>query len=269
VSFDKQNFARTVSEQQAGISPQMWPIKIDIGGFPGPTTIGLNSPFEIDINPCDCIWLPITYDKSYGVNPIQSDTTWGPRAGLPDPSVAGGNLIQTWESQANYYQVTPPVFGLRFNSPNNPWLLWGLGTLRPGPAPLFGIETGNLGAGQFRFGGSSLMRSITGPISRMWCQYYAWGQVRYSPAPDDYASLYQQIILLSMLGFSQESRDFTQPVSNSDAVAIPSGPPPEMWSSTSCGGYRTPDLNSADLRALGVNPMAVAPTTAGAGSTSG
>jgi hypothetical protein len=262
VSFDKQNFARTVSEQQAGISPQMWPIKLDPtnGVPPGPATVGLNSPYEVEINPCDCIWLPITYDKSYGVNGIQSDPAWS--YGFVDPAIAGSNIFEMWDAQSNWLTFEPPIFGLRFNSPNNPWLLWGLGTLQAS-SQMYGNAVQN-----FRSGGASLMRSITGPISRLWCQYYKWGGVRYGHAPDNFVATYQQVILLSMLGFRQETREFMQPATN--IVAAPDMViPPETWTSLSCGGYRTTDLNSADLRVLGANPVPVAPTTAGAGSTNG
>ena len=174
MSFDKQNFARTIQEQQAGISPQMWPIKLDPGT--GANRVSLNSPFEVDINPCDCIWLPVTFDKSYGVHPIQTDPLSG--GWFPSPSVAGANVWEMWDSTqpSMQFNFAPPIFGLRFNTPNNPWMLWGLGEscINSG-SPLFGWGNTTPGSGVTpralaRWGASSMMRSITGPISRLWCQ---------------------------------------------------------------------------------------------------
>lgn len=260
MSFDKQNFARTVQEQQAGISPQMWPIKIDPGDGPA---LSLNSVFEVDINPCDCVWLPYTFDKSYGYNPIQGS----PYASqYPDPTVIGANIYDSWDTSQQTYLTSAPVFGLRFNSPNNPWLVWGLGV----PQPRSGLSLGGalapwgVSPGHGRLGASSLMRSITGPISRLWCQFYQWA---YTGASGFVPYQYQQVMLLSMLGFSQQSDDFQQPVN--DATQKLTGPPIEYRSLLSCGGYRTSDLNSADLRVLGQNPMPVAPTTSGKGSATG
>jgi hypothetical protein len=260
MSFDKQNFARTVVEQQAGIAPQMWPIKIDPGV--GSNQISLNSPFEVDINPCDCVWLPTTFDKSYGINPIQNDG--GAKYFFADPSICGTNLFEVYDAGSGFYNISPPVFGLRFNSPNNPWLLWSLGTgctVNRTP-PLNGAAV----KGFFRVGGTSFMRSITGPISRLWCQYYQWGMYGNGvAAPIVYA--YQQVILLSMLGFQQETHNFEQ--GKQDNGAILTIAPTENYSSLHCGGYRTTDLNSADLRVLGQSPYPAAPPTSGKGSTGG
>lgn len=253
MSFDKQNFARTIQEQQAGISPQMWPIKID------PGTLSLNSPFEIEINPCDHIWLPITYDKSYGVLPLQNFVTppWG--AG---PAIVGWNTIDVIDTDgpasggmAPLYGTNAPVFALRFNTPNNPWLLWGLSTLQT--AWRYGPTAGDSWAPA---GASTMMRSITGPISRLWCQYYRWAKYH----GEDTTS---QVMLLSMLGFNHQSSEHVQ--AQIDGGTNGPRPDPESVTMIGGGGYRTPDLNSADLRVLGQNPVAVAPTPAGAGSTKG
>ena len=271
MSFDKQNFARSVAEQQAGIAPQMWPIKIDPGTGTG--RVSLNSPFEIEINPCDSIWLPFTYDKSYGVHPIQND----PAVGYfwSNPAVCGANMYEIYDTHPNGpnfpFQFTPPTFGLRFNSPNNPWLLWGLACASmgaygtpPGSSPLqaWGSTAPSVPRGYARQGAASMMRSITGPISRLWCQFYLWAEVNGAP----YAAS-QQVMLMSMLGFNQETREFVQPVGDFQGV-LP-GPPAETQTALNCGAYRTTDLNSADLRVLGQSPYPAAPPTSGKGSTGG
>ena len=259
MSFDKQNFARTIQEQQAGISPQMWPIKL----VPG--ALSLNSPFEVEINPCDCIWLPITYDKSYGTNPLQTPGGIMPYA--PDSNVFGWNVVDAFDPAspdgsgiAPNLHTAAPIFGLRFNSPNNPWLLWSLSTgmvsWRWGFEPSPALQTWQPA------GSSTFMRSISGPISRMWCQFYSWTMNGGIVAPQG-----TQVILMSMLGFSQQSveRRQTQFSTNSGG----SRPDPESVNIIGCGGYKTSDLNSADLRVLGQNPMPAAPTTSGKGSTTG
>ena len=251
MSFDKQNFARTVQEQQAGISPQMWPIKLN------PGAISLNSPFEVDINPCDCIWLPYTYDKSYG-QPTRYRLPGGIMPITCDPTICGQNFADILDAGQGVWVMQAPIIGLRFNSPNNPWMLWSLG----GP---FTVGTWGLApsSGKYRpVGYASMMQSLTGPISRIWCQYYRWG-IFYGNS----VAAWQQIVLMSMAGFSHQSTATIDPIfdGNGGLTALP----PTIYQSISSGGYRTTDLNSADLRVLGQNPMPAAPTTSGKGSTTG
>jgi hypothetical protein len=249
VSFDKQNFARTVQEQQGGISPQMWPILCPDNGH-----LVVDQPYEISINPCDSIWLPATFDKSYGTNPLQNISFTNRY--FPNPAHAGANAYDVNESSVNptppsapYLSpaiVAAPLFALRFNSPNNPWLLWGLGNgFNPASLGYWGTVT----AGQTPMtplGHSTLMRSISGPISRLWITYRALGACWGGPTPVGM----NQIVLLSSLGYSQSSLDHSQPVL--DPFGIFLAPPPIYDFPLSSGGYRSPDLNSADLLALGV-----------------
>jgi len=244
VSFDKVNFARTVTEQQSGISPQMWPIVCPDNG-----NLALNHPYEIAINPCDCIWLPCTYDKSYGVNPWQNDPNIGKY--FTNPIFAGQNIFDVMQVVSQPvgfpfpYIIQAPHFALRFNSPNNPWLLWGLGEMRQAAA--WGAS------GVVPWGRQTQMRSISGPISRMWIQYYEFAQWPLNSAPKGG----NQIVLLSMRGYAQESIERIQLVN--DTTGILTSPQAEHREILSCGGYRSPDLNTADLSALGVKPT----TTAG------
>jgi hypothetical protein len=243
MSFDKANFARTVKEQQAGISPQMWPIICPDNGH-----LVLNHPYEISINPCDCIWLPITYDKSYGINPWQYDTyqsLW-----MASPSDAGQNVCDVYDLGPG--NPTPPIpfvtqaplFALRFNTPNNPWLLWGLSTEGNGNS-WYVWGTGN---GYRPFGCASHMRSISGPISRLWIQYYRFAQAPGFPT----IAGGNQIVLMSMLGYSQQSTE--QFYNALDQSKLLTNPPPTQHGGIACGGYRTTDLDTADLLALGVKP---------------
>lgn len=269
MSFDKQNFARTVQEQQAGISPQMWPIMCRDNG-----SLVLNQPYEISINPCDCVWLPYTYDKSYGVNPGQLNAQTSPF--LASPAIAGANVSDVRFAGKNPVVTTfswaplilAPIFGLRFNSPNNPWLLWGLGD----PTLVQASGAGRWGSGAppdgglMPIGGSTLMRSITGPISRLWIQYYQFALTIFNAAATTPTGL-NQIVLMSMAGFSQQSFDRRSVVVDDTADPVLLAPPPLDNGVVACGGYHTTDLNSADLNALHQNPMPSAPTTSGKGST--
>lgn len=241
MSFDKQNFARTVQEQQGGIAPQMWPILCPDNGH-----LVLNQPYEININPCDCIWLPTTYDKSYGVNAGQGSATAGMY--MANGAFWGQNPVDIFEPGTGQWRIVAPTFGLRFNSPNNPWLLWGLSFLLNTTA--FGTAPGAHGVGPV--GSMMTMRSITGPISRMWIQYYNFASA-IGGAPVGM----NQIVLMSMLGFNQQSEELTW--SNTDGDGIYNAPPVPRQTSIHCGGHRTTDLNTADLQALGVKPVTGAP----------
>lgn len=250
MSFDKQNFARTVQQQQAGISPQMWPIICPDNGYLSP-----NTPYEISINPCDSIWLPATFDKSYGTNPIQSDPTYGQY--YPNPTLMGCNMYEVARTTPNpgatytAMLIDAPVFSLRFNSPNNPWMLWGLGNGFASPQP-WGEAAANM-TYSIR---STMMRSITGPISRLWIQYYLLG----GPDAGGNRVGFNQIVLLSMLGFSQASEELNATLV--DPGGVLTSPPTQFREQISCGAYRTTDLNSADLAIIG-EAGAAAPTVTG------
>jgi hypothetical protein len=241
MSFDKQNFARSIKEQQSGISPQMWPIICPDNGH-----LVQNHPYEIAINPCDSIWLPATYDKSYGVNPVQLDSRTSQY--FPGAQLAGCNVwdVKQVTKNPNFSPVPinvivqAPCFGLRFNSPNNPWLLWGLQSIMVGST--FGPSAQG---GLMDWGRSAMMRAISGPISRLWIQWYSFVQYPGFSTPVGA----NQIVLMSMLGYSQMTLEQDQ--STADPAGILTAIPQEKQTAIICGGYRMPDLNTADLNSLG------------------
>jgi hypothetical protein len=237
MSLDKQNFARTIQEQQGGIAPQMWPIMCPDNG-----SLVLNQPYEISINPCDCIWLPATYDKSYGPNPAQSAA--GISNYLVNPATMGQNICDLLSTINTPPWITlAPIFGLRFNSPNNPWLLWSLGGTSLNTFS-WGVTDTPQTVGPS--GTSTMMRSICGPISRLWIQYYSFCFPQVSGA--------NQIVLMSMLGFNQSSMENRSPTV--DLGEVLTAPPVQYRNIITCGGYITTQLNTADLQALGVKPAA-------------
>ena len=101
-------------------------------------------------------------------------------------------------------------------------------------------------------GSSGIMRSISGPISRMWCQFYADNE-RWNSR----TSRTQVISYVDVLGFSQQSVERRQMQFSTNSGG--SRPDPESVNTIGCG-CKTSDLNSADSRVLGQNPTA-APTT--------
>lgn len=243
MSFDKTNFALSVQQQQGGIAPQMWPIKCPDNG-----SLALNQPYEININPCDAIWLPITYDKSYGPNAWQTSKTT-PSQWMIDPTIAGQNICDVIDYSGNAnLTVIPaviqaPIFGLRFNSPNNPWTLWSLAQTANN-----GWQNWGAGSGSAPFGSTTFMRSITGPISRLWIQYYFFAAHPGlgSPATETGGN---QIILMSSLGYSTTSVESQCNVLDSHKILT--SPPPNLQRTIVAGGYKMPDMNTADLHTIG------------------
>jgi hypothetical protein len=353
MSVDTQNFHRVVKEQQGGINPQMWPIRIS----PAELGIGLNSPVEININPCDLLWMPSTYDKSYGVNPFQS-SIGAVYSQCIDPILAGQNVGDVFDyndATSVPWGQEAALFALRFNSPNNPWILWGLSTLLykkrfggpqiPSTAPVaqaglamlvngtvtvLNSQTPSRNTGGFQltcsqvvgeqgllsigavtagvsfqinsdnplddsviswtfiappattaaakaqakkrssksepseadsgpfgtlttpFGQSGCMRSITGPITRLWVQYYRWatvnGNVPYPPPPPSIPA--SQVVLMSMLGYGHETVETVQPHQDNNYALGGVIPSPKQFSIAG-NTYLTPQLNTADLNDLG------------------
>lgn len=242
MSLDKTNFALQVKEQQGGIAPQFWPILCPDNG-----NLVLNQPYEICINPCDAIWLPITYDKSYGPNAWQTSKTQ-PSQWMMDPSIAGQNICDVIDYSGNEaFAAIPaviqaPVFGLRFNSPNNPWTLWSLAQTVNNWQPW------GAGAGMGPFGSTTFMRSITGPISRLWIQYYFFAaHPGLAEPPSEIGG--NQIVLISSLGYSTTNIESQYNVM--DAHKLLTTPPPALQRTIAAGGYITPQMNTADLHAIG------------------
>jgi hypothetical protein len=328
VSIDRRDLARVIKEQQGGISPQMWPIRIS----PAELGISLNSAMEIQINPCDLLWMPSTYDKSYGPNPYQTPSSFVSH-NCVDPTVAGQNICDLWEyatqgGYASWYQQAP-VFALRFNTPNNPWVLFGLSTLMTSevfgspaappavtffsgtavltngfatvtnpktpainnanwtlqnvqvqgqqgdlslaqvfPGTSFGISSSdpldnsviswsfrlNATAQSFGnlatpFGQTSCMRSITGPITRLWIQFYRWAVTAAGtgpPFPPNGPNIpASQVVLMSMLGYGHLTSESSQQYTDSSSML--GGVMPSVSQTMLAGNtYLTPQLNAAD-----------------------
>jgi hypothetical protein len=257
LSIDTADFAHVTTTAQAGNQhPSFWPIVIH------PTGWQLLSEHEININPCDAIWMPTLYDVALGANPAQPYFTTGvasPTSAyfLPNPgvtalppganfsTVVGSNMTDVYQ---NGYRVqAAPLFSLRINSPNNPWLLFGLATELATP------YTGQLEQ-WWPAGQGGCMRSISGPISRLWIKFYRFAYRQTLPTTPGQSQggggvtgdEYSTIVLMSSLGYAQQTIERVQ-------TRDDQGPTPLVaaWQQTIVsGGYQTPQLNTADRRSL-------------------
>ena len=235
--IDQQDFSAVVQKQQDGRSNSFWPIQISFSG------VSLNQPFEVNISPCDHLYLPSTYDKSYGINPVQQQAADGGFIYLgPDPSIAGINMADGINDTVTQECA---VFGLRFNSPNNPWFLWGLGMMT--------AVNDNTATGAGCAGQAQTMRSITGPISRMWAQIYRYASV--SGGSENVQGDFSQIVLISMLGYKHSSPEFML------ADVVDADNPTETQPGVTQiipvdgGGYVTPQLNTLERLRLAGNVL--------------
>jgi hypothetical protein len=240
MSVDQQDLSRSTQLAQQGVINQIWPIRIA-------PPASLNTIVEVPISPCDAIWMPATYDKSYGTNPGQSIT--GANGTIPayiSPTIAGANMVDLYDVFNALAYCLAPIFALRFNSPNAPWLLWGLSEFQTISASPVANAYSTRGQG----GG---MRSISGPISRMWIQYYRWckqGVSSVSAGADNIPA--SQVVLISSLGITQSTGETKGPPSNENGggitTIVPTG---NSYRSLGSGGYYTPQLNTLDQLQLG------------------
>lgn len=249
--IDRSDFASVTQLAQGGGQPSFWPIIINTTG------LALQTELEININPCDAIWIPTVYDLSIQQSPGQPPPNlppgWVPPPYQPDTilingvemAVVGANLADVY--QDGVLIQSAPVFSIRINSPNNPWLLFGLSTQIG--TTWSSANPPNLVAGQ-----GGCMRSLTGPIARLWVKFYRFGTWQSPTLPPRVragteASGMSAIVLMSSLGYQQmtieQVRTWDQSATN---VFTPSG-----WSQAiSSGGYVTPQLNSADRISAGM-----------------
>lgn len=295
MSVDRNDFSKEVMNQKRGASPSFWPIVVspDGGGFGG-GQMDLNVEYEINVNPCDHIWLPTFFDPSIAINPCQSGGAssralgnagtlpfQGPNAlalsdgaggarilpGYPKP-VLGMNVFDVWdqaeetqdtEIYGGGYAQQAAIFLLKFNSQNAPWLLWTLGDLLSQSATSFQLNgyagINSTSANYAATGQGDSMRSISGPISRMWVKYLQWANYCYggaSVAMPVFSPAASQIVLFSTLGFSELTAGAKYPGGTGGEIAFPN------TFSLNGGGYVTPQLNTIEqalLEQSGVPPQ--------------
>lgn len=253
--IDRRDFASVTSQAQAGSLQSFWPIIIQTQG------IALHTEVEININPCDAIWMPTIFDLSISQNPAQPPPNLPP--GIPfgpfyvpdsildtssdEIAVVGGNLCDVY--QDGVLIQSAPVFSIRINSPNNPWLLFGLSTQLATAYPM--STPPHLTAGQ-----GGCMRSLTGPISRLWVKFYKFGTWEGLPIGPIQRGVQNvglsSIVLMSSLGFMQQTIERVQTWDDNEPEV--GGQLTAAWSQTiASGGYITPQLNTAEKAILGVS----------------
>ena len=253
--IDRRDFASVTTSAQGGGLQSFWPIIIQTSG------IALQTEIEININPCDAIWMPTVFDLSISLNPGQppphlpSGIPFGPffvpdsildTAGDEIP-VVGANLCDVYQN--GVLVQSAPVFSIRVNTPNNPWLLFGLSTQIATAYPT--ANPPHLVTGQ-----GGCIRSLTGPISRLWVKFYKFATWDSLPGGNVRSGIenvgLSSIVLMSSLGFMQQTIERVQTWDNNDPAI--GGQLTGAWSQTlSSGGYQTPQLNSADKAFLGVS----------------
>jgi hypothetical protein len=253
MSIDQVDFAHVTTQAQAGGLQSFWPILITTAG------IALQTEFEVNINPCDAIWMPTIFDLSISKNPAQPPPNLPPGVLFPPPvyvpdsiidlggneiPVVGANLCDVYQN--GVLVQSAPVFSIRVNSPNNPWLLFGLST-QIGTA-YASSNLPNLVAGQ-----GGCMRSLTGPISRLWVKFYkfgTWETMTPQAVKQGVENVgLSAIVLMSSLGFQQQTIEQGR---SWDATGVDSQSTLAWAQTISSGGYTTPQLNTADRKALGV-----------------
>lgn len=240
MSLDTNDFNKQIRRSQHGLQPSFFPIVLDM------TAVANGTEFEVNINPCDHIWIPTFYDVTLGQNPVvvfgaplnAGTAIIGPNFNRAPPapvfgagSPVGMNIFDVWNGLEGFYQQAATIFALRFNSARSPWLLWGLSNL---------LST-DYTNGQFAFGQGDCMRSISGPIARMWCK-------KIAPAFIGGVAnqLADRVILMSSLGFSQQTAGAVA----SAVDANTAGQPPISPMSISGGGYQITVLNSLESMEL-------------------
>ena len=248
---DATDFSAVVQAQQQGGANTWTPILL-----PAPAIISGQQPVETEINiqPCDCIWLPATYDPSYGINVAQQQGKIGPPMDEQTGQYPWAVNVQDKYSLGKFEAGVPfitsqaPIWGLRFNSPNNPWLLWTLA--RCMDVTQWGDDGSGDPVGQQLVGIGGGMRCLTGPISRLWARLYRAASV--SGVNDTRVN---NTYLISSLGYNQVTPETSQayddtPNSIIGVNSVLTQPAPLSTAGTHGGGYVTPQINSANRKYL-------------------
>jgi hypothetical protein len=255
MSIDRADFAAVTTEAQSGGLQSFWPIIITTAG------IALQTEIEVNIVPCDAIWMPSIYDLGTGKHPVQPPpdlpSGWEPPPYVPDSITVNGVEVPTVGcNPCDVYHngvlvQSAPVFSIRVNSPNNPWLLFGQSTQ-------IGTAFAAANAPNLIAGCGGCMRSLTGPISRLWVKFYKFGTWDSSTLPplvrqgivNDGQSV---IVLMSSLGFMQQTVEYGRTWDDTSPGMAGTQYQTLAWAQViSSGGYQTPQLNTADKRFLGV-----------------
>lgn len=222
MSVDTFDMSQQTTRVQHGLQQSFFPIIIDA------TLIAPGTEIEVNINPCDHIWMPTFYDPSLGLNPGQSTQVQNMQFLGPDPQspyTPGLNVFDVIDTFDFIALQTATIFSLRFNSPSAPWLLWGLNTM-------LSFASSGIVCGQ-----GDTMRSISGPISRMWFKKL----IPASASVSGLTNALDRIVLMSSLGFSQQTVGTQANIVNGN----PGTEQGQLWGySVNGGGYQTPQLNT-------------------------
>lgn len=231
---------RQTQRLQHGLQPSFFPIVLDM------TQLTVGTEVEANINPCDSLWIPTYFDSSLGLNPAQvvngnnsplpSVISTGPNFNRSAGQSHGGgpvgmNIFDVMQNGGVFFQAAT-IFSLRFNTVSAPWLLWGLSNL------LSADFEQNFPGGQ-----GDCMRSITGPIARMWYKKVAPALIGGQPTPSA-----DRIVLLSSLGYSQVTAGVV--CGMTDNTGTVTTPPSQSAYALPSGAYQITTLNSLEQEQL-------------------
>lgn len=237
---------RQTQRLQHGLQPSFFPIVLDM------TQLAIGQEVLANINPCDSIWLPTFFDPSLGLNPMQtlngqpgnaplpgglvSGPNWNRISGNPATSPIGMNIFDCFTQGIGTYHQAATIFSLRFNSVSSPWLLWGLSNL---------LST-DFSPNSYAIGQGDCMRSVTGPIARMWYKKLASAIISNTSTPAA-----DRVVLMSSLGYSQVTGGVVcGPLDLTGNT--PAATPSQSGYSLSSGSYQITTLNSLDQAKLGL-----------------
>jgi hypothetical protein len=279
VALDRSDFNHQVQQQQFGLQPGFWPIILNFAtGAPGGTPMQVGQEYEININPCDHIWLPTIYDASIGLNPGQQ-TPQPTVSGITmivtglygamnnffgnssfsgiDPTIPGNpgalwgmNAVDLWDSSQEGTSgpeciQTATIFSLRFNSQASPWFIWSLSDFLAGGGTFLDQVFHQNGS---PVGQGDCMRSISGPISRLWVKLLAPATVQmtaFLPV--------SQVVLLSSLGYRQQTsgaKQLSWSGNETDVGTLAADGATQSQYSVEGGGYVQTNLSTLERIAL-------------------
>lgn len=260
MSVDQSDVSAVVKQNQQAIGQSMWPILLD----PKVVNYQLNAEAEVTINPCDHIWLPTMIDPALFNNSDFANVIvngWEPSiygsGGLALLANGGANTFPINDYSGTAPPVFAPVVALRFNSMNNPYTFWSLGSW-----PLLIGGDGGASGPIAGMGAYDSMRSISGVITRMWVKWLAFSNIETSSGAG-YGTA-SKLLLMSAMGYNETTVGQSSQTGNLGADSTSANAPGVQTSVTtfSGGGYQTPQMNTVQRLALEAAGLKGAVTTA-------
>jgi hypothetical protein len=246
MALDLRDFADTIDKTLK--KPVQQVFSIVFNGLQNNVAVVLGQEVELNISPCDGIWMPTYFDGSIAQMPENCAAFCGPLgAGYPNFSGVvppiGMNLFDVWtanEASGNtgFVQLAH-LFAIRINNVANPWMLFGLSTC------LSAVDNGGVDS-PGPCGQGDTMRALSGPISKLWIKVLRFGATTPSAGdPLAFGPVNLQafpIVLMGTLGLTQTTVG---------SRATSSGGTTEATYGYQSGGYTQTNLTALDKLKLG------------------